>query len=351
MEVLLSSAGDGDHLVHELTRFDQGSSLRPLTRDLVVADALPFPDATPPRWAPVFLRQWLPAAEWVTATSIRLWSECLFDRLTRGALPEGPWRLHIVPCYGTAGAGRHRCDWIRADLRERLRRHRRSMARALAESIDPFDPADSVAQLLLTGPGAGVFSIAAAPLPFSRPRWISPFPGGAVPVGVDKAAPSRAFAKLVEAEARLGMRIGEREDCVDLGASPGSWTDVALRRGAKVTAVDRSPLRPDLMRNRGLRFERGDAFRFRPSQPVDWLLCDVIAAPQRTFELLRNWLGRAWCRRFVVTLKFKGVSDYPLLDAVQDLLARHCDRFLLTRLCANRNEACAAGRVAAGGRA
>ena len=53
-----------------------------------------------------------------------------------------------------------------------------------------------------------------------------------------RAAPSRAFAKLTEALARLGHWMGPGERCVDLGASPGGWSFVALGKGAQVIAVD-----------------------------------------------------------------------------------------------------------------
>jgi 23S rRNA (cytidine2498-2'-O)-methyltransferase len=132
---------------------------------------------------------------------------------------------------------------------------------------------------------------------------------------------------------------------VDLGASPGSWSDVALGRGAAVLAVDRAPLRADLMSDPRLTFRKGDAFTFEPEQPVDWLLCDVIAAPQRTIDLLLRWVRQRRTRRFVVTLKFKGTEDYPLLEHVKHALPPLCEEFYLTRLCANKNEACAFGEV------
>ena len=120
---------------------------------------------------------------------------------------------------------------------------------------------------------------------------------------------SRAFAKLAEAELRLGRRIAARDTCVDLGASPGSWTYVAVRRGARVTAVDRADLREDLMQHKNVRFERGDAFRFEPASPVDWLLCDVQRFPssprpplpegERIAVCARTWFAgavQAMCR-------------------------------------------------------
>ena len=67
---------------------------------------------------------------------------------------------------------------------------------------------------------------------------------------------------------------------------------------AQVVAVDRSPLRDDLMHHARVEFRPGDAFGFEPPRAVDWLLCDVIAAPERTAALLLAWLRRGWmgCR-------------------------------------------------------
>jgi 23S rRNA (cytidine2498-2'-O)-methyltransferase len=109
--------------------------------------------------------------------------------------------------------------------------------------------------------------------------------------------------------------------------------------------VDRSPLRPDLMRHPGLRFVKGDAFTFKPDAPVDWLLCDVIATPARSVALLRDWLREKRMCRFVVTIKFKGPPDHTALDDLKTLLPITCGEFSLTRLCANKNEACAIGEV------
>jgi 23S rRNA (cytidine2498-2'-O)-methyltransferase len=97
-------------------------------------------------------------------------------------------------------------------------------------------------------------------------------------------------------------------------------------------------------------FRPGDAFRFQPARPVDWLLCDVIAAPERTTELLLEWLRRGWCRQFVVTLKVgkgQATGDEPhatevLAGLKRDLLPLTRELYL-TRLCANKREVCAFG--------
>jgi 23S rRNA (cytidine2498-2'-O)-methyltransferase len=247
-----------------------------------------------------------------------------------------------------ASAGRQRCRLTREALMELMQRKRRHLLRQLRGDPLPFTTNDSLVQLLLTAPDTGFISVAAAPLPFEQRHLLSPFPKGEVPPASDKTAPSRAFAKLVEAELRLGRAIRAGETCADLGASPGSWTWVAAGRGAKVIAVDRSPLREDLMRNRQVRFQEGDAFRFRPDQPVDWLLCDVIAAPERTAELLLEWLRRGWCRHFVVTVKLKDRAGADALAMLKRELPPLTQELFLTKLCANKKEMCAFGRALPG---
>lgn len=336
-------------------------------------------DIVPGRRLPhlAFARQWLPNAQPVRAESIRAWAGIVLDAVV-GMLPDDrPWSLHIEPHYGArmthrigarawhsasrhgvasgqrssvdqppipdAEAGRNRCQLIREALIELLQKKRRHLRRQLRREPVHATVDDSLVQLLLTAPDAGFLSAAAAPAPFEQRHLLSPFPKGELPVASDKAAPSRAFSKLVEAELRLGRAIKAGETCADLGASPGSWTYVAVGRGAQVIAVDRSPLREDLMRSRRVEFRPGDAFRFQPPRPVDWLLCDVIAAPERTAELLLEWLRRGWCRHFVVTVKLKDASVSDVLALLKRELPPLTGELFLSRLCANKKEICAFG--------
>lgn len=325
-----------------------------------------------------FARQALPNAQPVRAESIRAWAIKLFEAIA-GALPEdGPWSLHIEPRYGAkttkrigarawhsanrhgldsrkqaheepeqllpdAEAGRQRCRLIREALIEWMQKKRRHLLRNLRREPAPFMENDSLVQLLLTSTDEGFISVAPAPMPWDQRHLLSPFPMGELAPASDKSAPSRAFAKLVEAERRLGRAIEEGQVCVDLGASPGSWTYTAVCRGARVIAVDRSPLREDLMIDRRVEFQPGDAFGFKPPRPVDWLLCDVIAAPERTAALLLEWLRNGWCRHFVVTLKLKDASAVEVLGMLKQKLPPLARELFLTRLCANKKEACAFG--------
>ncbi len=343
MHRLLCPADWTPHLVQELERSFPGTALQ-IVRPGRVETALSI-EAVHPLPPLVFARQMLLAPQFVEFSSIRLGAERLAGYLM-AVLPEGrPWQLHLEPDYGSGRAGQHRCQLLREGLDEQLKRTRRHVLRQRRPVAAPFTPEDSLVQVLLDTPDRGWISVAVAPLPYVHRRVISPFPLGEIQPTTDKTAPSRAFAKLVEAECRLGRRIAAGERCVDLGASPGSWTYVAAKRGATVTAVDRSPLRADLMSEPRVRFQAGDAFTFFPDKPVDWLLCDVIAAPERSMKLLLDWASARRMRHFVVTIKFRGDAEYPELDLLKQRLLPVCTEFFLSRLCANKNEACAFGTL------
>jgi 23S rRNA (cytidine2498-2'-O)-methyltransferase len=291
-----------------------------------------------------FAMQTLPQAQMTHAASINAWADAIIHAIA-GVLPdEQPWQLHLAPSYGESpAAGQHRCQLIEKALAERLKKRRRHLLRSRQAAGTAFSATSSLVQCLLTSPEAGWLSVCLAPQPQQLPSLISPLISGWLPPAEDKAAPSRAFAKLVEAEQRLGCAIQPGESCVDLGASPGSWSYVALQRGAHLIALDRSPLRDDLMRHPRLQFITADAFKYRPPQPVDWLICDVIAAPDRSLSLLLDWLREGHMRRFIVTLKFQGSTDYPILEEAKRFLPAHCSRLHLQRLCANKNEVTAFG--------
>ena len=292
-----------------------------------------------------FSRQTLPHAVAVTAASINAWADRIIDAIA-GVFPDDqPWRLHLWPQYGEGKAGQYRCELIQASLVERLKKRRRRLLKSLIDSDAVFDAQTSLVQCILTSLETGWLSVSPAPQAYAQRSLISSFPRGEVPLADDKTAPSRAFTKLVESEQRLGRQIERGQTCVDLGASPGSWSYVAIQRGAHVIAVDRSELREDLMRNPRLHFEVADAFKYKPPQTVDWLVCDVIAAPQRSIDLLLEWLREQRMRNFIVTIKFKGQDEYPLLDVLKREAPPLCAEFHLIRLCANKNEVCAFGVV------
>ena len=344
MHLILSAPSSEMFLLEELRRGFPHAAHGVRAPGLITSNLGLQPEA-PPTLA--FARQLLPDVVEHAVPSINAWAMKLMESTARHLPESQPWLLHVEPFYGTGSAGRHRCKLIRESFCELLQQKRRRLLRSLLHEPGPFTLAQSFVQLLLTAPDRGFVSVAPAPTPNLLRRVMSPFPRGEVPVASDKEAPSRAFAKLVEAEVRLGCKIARGETCVDLGASPGSWSYVALQRGARVLAVDRAPLRADLMKNRHLKFVQGDAFTNQPASAVDWLLCDVIASPERSVGLLIDWVRHRRARRFVLTIKFKGHEEYAVLEQLKHALPPMCDEFFLTHLCANKNEVCAFGIVGA----
>lgn len=295
-----------------------------------------------------FATQCLPEAEICAASSISAWADQACERISaRLDQTPVPWRLHVFTTpFPDGSTGFRRGQLVLKQIAERLRERRRRLFRRMnTEPQGPWQPDEALVQVLLTSPTEGFISIADAPARRVWRRCVSRFVAGSIEPAVDKLAPSRAFAKLVEAELRLGRPIAAGETCVDLGSAPGSWAYTALERGARVTAIDRSPLRDDLMQNPRLTFVRGDAFAYLPDEPVDWLLSDIIAFPERIRELLDVWLGRRLCRRFCVTVKFRGRDDDAELEGVKETLRRSGYEFNLCRLTANKNEATAYGEV------
>jgi len=277
--------------------------------------------------------------------SVSAWAKAVVEAAMQGLDETKPWRLHLVPLYGDGRAGMNRVKLIHDAVKELLQKRRRALWRTLENSEAPFQVETSLVQLVLAAPDAGVLSVCCAPEPFEA-RWsLSPFPAGELPVPVDKLAPSRAWTKLAEAQLRLGRDIRQGESVIDLGACPGGWTYVAVQRGARVVAVDRTELRGDLMSHPAVTFVRGDAFKYQLDQPMDWMVCDVIAAPERSVELLERWVRERRMKHFVMSIKFKEDSDLSIVDRLATTVAAHCEEFRLLQLSANKNEACAAGTL------
>lgn len=146
-------------------------------------------------------------------------------------------------------------------------------------------------------------------------RCSSPFPNGEIRFVEDRAAPpSRAYLKLWELFTRTGTRPRPGEICLDLGSSPGGWTWVLAKLGARVISVDKAPLDERVARLPGVRFEQRSAFSIDPEHhpPVDWLFSDVICYPERLYETVQRWIASGKVRHLVCTLKFQGQTDHEI---------------------------------------
>jgi 23S rRNA (cytidine2498-2'-O)-methyltransferase len=155
--------------------------------------------------------------------------------------------------------------------------------------------------------------------PFAR-ELPSLAPGGRMRVHVPEAAPSRAAMKLVEALTWLDRSPEPGDLCVDLGAAPGGWTWVLLERRTRVIAVDPANLAPSVRDRKGLLHARGDAFRFAPDEPVDWLFCDMAFRPLEVAALLGKWARKKLARLLVANIKLPMRKKAEHLLRVREIL-------------------------------
>jgi 23S rRNA (cytidine2498-2'-O)-methyltransferase len=190
----------------------------------------------------------------------------------------------------------------------------RSLARPLRQALQ-------TAGILAAMPGACRLHVcflgtAAAYVGIAVTANSSLYPMGIPRLRFPGSAPSRSTLKLEEAllgflsaeERAQLLRPGMR--AVDLGAAPGGWTWQLVRRGIRVIAVDNGALAPALLDSGLVEHRREDGFRFRPEEPVDWMVCDIVEQPARVAELAARWLGEGWCHFAVFNLKLPMKKRY-----------------------------------------
>ena len=150
----------------------------------------------------------------------------------------------------------------------------------------------------------------------ASPHCSSAFANGAVEFVENKSAPpNRAYLKLWEALTLAGRWPQPGELCLDLGASPGGWSWVLQSLGARVIAVDRAPLDPQIAALPGIEYRAESAFALKPQDigPVEWLCSDIVCYPAKLLELVQRWLESV--RNFVCTIKFQGETDHAAAAA------------------------------------
>jgi 23S rRNA (cytidine2498-2'-O)-methyltransferase len=168
--------------------------------------------------------------------------------------------------------------------------------------------------------------------------------GGQRRMADDPQAPSRSYLKVEEAYVVLGVEPAPGETVCDLGAAPGGWSYSAARHGARVVAVDNGPLKGGAFDHPLIEHRLEDAFRFAPADGLvfDWLFCDLVEEPHHVVQnIVRPWLARGWCRRFVINLKFGRTDPLGLLRelrAKDSPFATHAANFRIRHLYHDREE-------------
>ena len=192
--------------------------------------------------------------------------------------------------------------------------HHRRMA-LIAERLPPVKARPLVFPEPAPASHLGAWTLIAQDRMLASPDKTSPFVNGECHFVEDHIGPpSRAYLKLWEALTRLGAWPGPGDTCLDLGASPGGWTFVLASLGASVTAIDKAPLEARVAAMPGVTWREGSAFAL-PPEPVDWLVCDVIAYPDRLLALVQRWIASGLARNIVCTVKFQGATDHAAAAA------------------------------------
>ncbi|MDH4225617.1 MAG: hypothetical protein OEW12_08225, partial [Deltaproteobacteria bacterium] len=173
---------------------------------------------------------------------------------------------------------------------------------------------------------------------------LSPRPGGIHRMRQDPLAPSRSYLKMEEALEMMGESPKAGQRVADLGAAPGGWSWSFLKRGCRVLAVDKGPMKlPGQEEAAGeLTHLRADGMTFTPPAswlPLDWLVSDMLVPPGKTLGLLRTWLGQRLAARFVVNIKLPQHHPYAALKPIEDFMDQlpGC-RFTLRQLYHDRRE-------------
>lgn len=174
-------------------------------------------------------------------------------------------------------------------------------------------------------------------LALADPRDSAPWPLGIPRLKLLPDAPSRSALKLEEAFLAL-LTADERErllrpgmTAADLGAAPGGWTWVLTRQHLRVTSVDNGPLRQHVLDTGLVEHLRADGFRWHPSQPLDWMVCDMVEQPSKVAARMAQWFREGWCRHAVFNLKLPMKKRWQETRLCLDLFAEQAGKPLTVR--------------------
>ncbi|WP_237474668.1 MULTISPECIES: 23S rRNA (cytidine(2498)-2'-O)-methyltransferase RlmM [unclassified Xanthomonas] len=171
----------------------------------------------------------------------------------------------------------------------------------------------------------------------AQPGEAAPWPLGIPRLRLLPEAPSRSALKLEEAllalltphERETLLRPGMR--AADLGAAPGGWTWVLTRQHLHVTSVDNGPLRQHVLDSGLVDHLRADGFHWKPPQPLDWMVCDMVEQPRRVAERMATWFREGWCRHAIFNLKLPMKKRWDETRLCLDLFAERAERPLQLR--------------------
>ena len=246
-------------------------------------------------------------------------SELLADALTREIIsiyPQSksiPWTIQVVspPSSLPHDPRRKRAREIDERIAEALDAR---LDRRIAEGyVEEPEEAERIAQIWLIDEETAITG-------FTRTKdAVSVFPAGKPRVEAFADAPSKSGLKLQEAFQWLNLEPSRGETVVDLGAAPGSWSQIMLSYQTKLIAVDRQNLTIPLPKKKA-EFVQGNVFQFSPPETVDWLLIDVAQRPLDLAKLVAKWGRHSWARQMMVNFKMPEKNRADMLQRITKVL-------------------------------
>jgi 23S rRNA (cytidine2498-2'-O)-methyltransferase len=153
------------------------------------------------------------------------------------------------------------------------------------------------------------------------------YSGGILPIAPLSDAVSRAYLKFNEGFLWSGFALGNEDQCLDIGASPGGCSQFLLQQGAKVFGIDPGEMHPALLhhpRFTHVRCRIKDAKRSLFCN-VGWITADMNVAPNYTLDVLEEIVAATSSARgssirgLLFTLK---LTQWELADKLPALLDR-----------------------------
>ena len=304
--VFLCRAGGERDLIDELSA-PVGGHARARAEGVVLADTRPF--------EPAFARQAMRFAQEVPANT-----EAIAAALVRvmkkgrpkGAPPAWTWTLQVVapdskdPHDPRRDKARALSEALPGELNQRL-------DETTWQHQAPTTEATRLAQVWIIEPARALVGLTPAN------AALTSTPGGTLRLRRDPDAVSRAGLKLEETIAWVGVGPDKGDLVVDLGAAPGGWSQVAMKRGATVIAVDPAVVRITAPPRRFTHVTQS-AFHFVPVETLDWVLCDMAHRPLDVAKLLAKWAKRGWARQMIANVKLPMKKKAEILGQIRKTL-------------------------------
>lgn len=135
---------------------------------------------------------------------------------------------------------------------------------------------------------------------------------------------SRAENKLAEALKKFGIKTSSGKLALDVGASPGGWTNVLVLHGFKVVAVDPGALHLSLQNHPQVVYLRCKVEAAVFNQKFDLIVNDMNVDPKITGEIMNKLAKHLKPKgEAIVTLKLPGNPEKGVEEGVLELSKKY----------------------------